>query len=157
MAVKLVNIDDRLIHGQVATSWVAKNAIESIIIINDNAANDPIQAKIAGLAVPGVKVSLFTVDKFIEIIKRTEIKRVTMLLFANPIDLLRVVESGYDIPIVNISGMRFESNRERLHKNVSVTPEEREAIEQLISRGVEVAAQTTLNDDRTDLAILLGK
>lgn len=158
MAIELVNIDDRLIHGQIATSWVARKGIESIIIVNDKASKDPVQARIAGIAVPGKKVSLFSVDKFIEIMaKNTEIKRVTMLIFTTPIDVLKVVQSGVNIPVVNISGMRFGDNRVRLHKNVSVTEEERAAIETLLEMGVEVAAQTTLNDDRTDLKSLLNK
>lgn len=157
MAIELVNIDDRLIHGQIATSWVARKGIESVIIVNDKAAKDPVQAKIAGLAVPGKKVSIFGVEKFIEVVKSTEIKRVTMLIFTTPIDVLKVVNAGVDIPVVNISGMRFGDNRVRLHKNVSVTEEERVAIESLLEKGIEVAAQTTLNDDRTNLKDLLSK
>ena len=59
MAVRLVNIDDRLIHGQVATTWIKDYGIESVIIVNDAVANDPIQKSVAGLAVPGIKVSIF--------------------------------------------------------------------------------------------------
>lgn len=52
MALKLVNIDDRLIHGQVATTWIPDNKIESVIIVNDACANDPVQRSVAGLAAP---------------------------------------------------------------------------------------------------------
>ena len=42
MALKLVDIDDRLIHGQVATTWIPDYGIESAIIVSDKVANDPL-------------------------------------------------------------------------------------------------------------------
>ena len=76
--ILLTRIDNRLIHGQVATTWIRDFNIESAIIVNDAVANDPVQKSIAGLAVPGIKVSIFGVDQFIEILKKTELKKVTI-------------------------------------------------------------------------------
>lgn len=155
MAIELVNIDDRLIHGQIVTSWVAKNNIESIIVVNDKVAKDPVQRKIVGLAAPGKTINLFGVEEFIGILKKTEIKKRTMLIFTNPMDVLTMVEAGVDIPVVNISGMRFEGDRQRVRKNVSVNSDEIEAIKVLLDKGVDVSAQTTLNDDRVSMRELL--
>lgn len=155
MAIELINIDDRLIHGQVATTWVRGFNIESIIIVDDQAANDPIQKKIAGLAVPGIQVNIFSVDKFIDVLKKTTIKKRTMLLFGSPISVLKVKNSGLNMNYVNISGMRFNDNRKRIHKNVSVTEEEREALKTLMNDGVEIYAQTTTRDDKVDVGKLL--
>ena len=35
MAIELVRIDDRLIHGQIATTWINNYSIEQVLIIND--------------------------------------------------------------------------------------------------------------------------
>ena len=90
MALKLVDIDDRLIHGQVATTWIPDFGIESAIIVSDKVANDPVQKSVAGLAAPDIKVSVFGVEKFIEVLKKTELKKATMVLFTNPIDALKL-------------------------------------------------------------------
>lgn len=155
MAIELVNVDDRLIHGQIVTSWVAKNDIESIIVVNDSVAKDPIQRRVVGLAAPGKRVNLFGVEEFIGILGKTEIKHRTMLIFTTPIDVLTLVEAGVDIPVVNISGMRFGEGRKRVRKNVSVTDDEIVAINTLLDKGVDVSAQTTLNDDRVSMRELL--
>lgn len=155
MPVKLVNIDDRLIHGQVATTWVKDYAIESIIIVSDSAAADPMQKTIAGLAVPGIKVNIFGVEKFLDVISKTEIKKVTMVLFTNPVDVLTCVERGFKVDYLNVSGMRFNEKRSRLHKNMSVTPEEREAFNTLIAKGVPCFMQTTTRDEKFEIAELL--
>ena len=57
--IELVRIDDRMLHGQVVSTWLKDYGIEQVLIINDKAANDPIQKSVAGLAAPKeVKVHL---------------------------------------------------------------------------------------------------
>ena len=156
MAVRLVNIDDRLIHGQVATTWIKDYGIESVIIVNDAVANDPIQKSVAGLVVPGIKVSIFGVDQFLDVLKKTTIKKVTMVLFTSPIDALKCKQNGFEFSEMNVSGMRFNDQRVRLHKNVSVTPEEKAAFDALINdEHVSVTMQTTTRDEKMMFVDLL--
>ena len=156
MAVRLVNIDDRLIHGQVATTWIKDYGIESVIIVNDAVANVPIQKSVAGLAVPGIKVSIFGVDEFLDFLKKTTIKKVTMVLFTSPIDALKCKQNGFEFSEMNVSGMRFNDQRVRLHKNVSVTPEEKAAFDALINdEHVSVTMQTTTRDEKMMFVDLL--
>lgn len=156
MALKLVDIDDRLIHGQLASTWIPDFGIESVIIVDDKVASDPVQKSVAGLAVPKVKVSVFSVEKFIQVLKKTELKKVTMVLFTNPIDALTMRENGLEFSYLNVSGMRFNEERTRLHKNMSVTPEERDAFEKLIAMGVECWMQTTTRDSKISVSQLLA-
>lgn len=155
MALKLVDIDDRLIHGQLATTWIPDYGIESAIIVDDRVAADPVQKSVAGLAVPSIKVSVFSVEKFIDVLKKTTLKKVTMVLFTNPIDALTLHENGLDFDYLNVSGMRFRDGRVRIHKNMSVTAEEKEAFEKLIGLGVQCYMQTTTRDSKKPVAELL--
>ena len=85
MAIEFVRIDDRLIHGQVATTWVKKYDIEQIIIVNDKVAGDKIQQSVLKMsAPPELKVAIFGVDKFTEVYNSNPIKRRTMLIYTNP-------------------------------------------------------------------------
>ena len=80
--IELVRIDDRMLHGQVVSTWLKDYGIEQVLIINDKAANDPIQKSVAGLAAPkDVRVHLFGVEQFIDILKKTPIKRNIILDF----------------------------------------------------------------------------
>ena len=155
MALKLVDIDDRLIHGQVATTWIPDYGIESAIIVSDAVANDPVQKSVAGLAAPNIKVTVFGVEKFIDVLKKTQLKKATMVLFTNPIDALTLKKNDLDYNYLNVSGMRFNDQRTRLHKNMSVTKEEKEAFEELIGMGVECWMQTTTRDSKEPVAELL--
>lgn len=155
MAIELVRIDDRLIHGQVATTWTRNYEIEQILIINDEAKNDPVQHSVANFAVPaGVKVVIFGVKQFAEVMKKSEIKRRTMLLFTNPIDIKFLVEQGLEISEVNAGGMRFKDGRRRLEKAISVTDEEHAAFLDLIDKGIHINVQMVPKDPRVDYKTL---
>lgn len=145
-------IDDRLIHGQVVTTWVNIKKIEQIIVVNDKVAEDKIQKNILNMAAPqGVKVHTFGVEKFADVYKTTPIKKRTMLLFTNSIDVDRVVELGVDIKELNIGGMRYQEGRKQLTKALSVTPEEEKAFHNLMDKGVDITIQMVPNDEAKNI------
>jgi fructose PTS system EIIB component len=145
-------IDDRLIHGQVVTTWVNMHKIEQIIVLNDKIAGDKTQKNILSMAAPqGIKVKAFPIKKFGEIIKTTPITRRTMLLFTTSTDVLEAVENGVSIDKLNIGGMRFQEGRTRLTKALAVTEEEREAFVKLLDKGIDISVQMVPNDEKVDL------
>ena len=154
--IELVRIDDRMLHGQVVSTWLKDYGIEQVLIINDKAANDPIQKSVAGLAAPkDVRVHLFGVEQFIDILKKTPIKRKTMLIFTTSTDVLKLVENGLEIKEVNVGGMRYNESRKRLSKAVSVTTEEEEAFKKLIKKDMKVFIQMIPKSDETMMKNLL--
>ena len=145
-------IDDRLIHGQVVTTWVNKYQVEQIIVVNDKVAGDAIQKNILTMAAPqGIKVHAFGVKQFADITKTNPIKRRTMLLFTNSIDVNELVKNGVEIKELNIGGMRYQDGREQLTKTLSVTPEERAAFKEMLEAGMKIEIQMVPNDEKIGL------
>lgn len=156
MPINLARIDDRLIHGQVTTTWVKNHDIEQVLIINDKVAGDKIQQSVLTMsAPPELKVQVFGVQKFIEILQKTEIKRRTMLLFTNSIDVNTLVENGVKIDKLNVGGMRMQEGRKSLSRAVAVTPEEEQAFKSLIARNIPVEIQMVPKDPVVDLQTLI--
>lgn len=156
MPINLARIDDRLIHGQVITTWVKNHDIEQVLIINDKVAGDKIQQSVLTMsAPPELKVQVFGVQKFIEILQKTEIKRRTMLLFTNSIDVNTLVENGVKIDKLNVGSMRMQEGRKSLSRAVAVTPEEEQAFKSLIARNIPVEIQMVPKDPVVDLQTLI--
>lgn len=157
MPINLARIDDRLIHGQVITTWVKNHDIEQILIVNDKVANDTVQQSVISMsAPPELKVQIFGVQKFIDILKKTEIKRRTMLLFTNSVDVNALVENGLDIKKLNVGGMRMHEGRKSLSRAVAVTPEEEQAFKSLIANNIAVEIQMVPKDTIIELKSLLN-
>ena len=157
MPINVARIDDRLIHGQVITTWVKNYDIEQVLVINDKVAGDKVQQSVLTMsAPPGLKVLVFGVQQFIEILKKTPIKKRTMLLFTNSIDVNALVEGGLLLEKVNVGGMRMQDGRHQLSRAVSVTPEEEQAFKNLIAKNIPVEVQMVPKDPIVDLKSLLN-
>lgn len=156
MPINLARIDDRLIHGQVITTWVKNHDIEQILIINDKVAGDSVQQSVISMsAPPELKVQVFGVQKFIEILKKAEIKRRTMLLFTNSVDVNTLVEGGLKIDKLNVGGMRMQEGRKSLSRAVAVTPEEEQAFRSLLASNIAVEIQMVPKDPIVELKTLI--
>ncbi len=44
--IEMVRIDERLVHGQVALVWSRNLGVDSILVVNDKTAADPVQTDI---------------------------------------------------------------------------------------------------------------
>lgn len=157
MPINVARIDDRLIHGQVITTWVKNFDIEQVIIVNDKVANDTVQQSVLTMAAPpDLKVVVFGVDKFIDVLKKTEIKRRTMLLFTNSVDVNKLVENGLKLEKLNVGGMRMQEGRRNLSRAVAVTSDEEHAFRSLINNNIAVEIQMVPKDPVVELKTLLN-
>lgn len=157
MPISFARIDDRLIHGQVVTTWIKNYDIEQVIVVNDKVAGDKVQQSVLTMsAPPGLKVVIFGVQQFIEILKKTPIKKRTMLLFTNSIDVNALVENGLTLEKLNVGGMRMQNGRHQLSRAVFVTPEEEQAFKNLVAHNVPIEVQMVPKDPVVDLKGLLS-
>lgn len=152
-----VRIDDRLIHGQVATRWTAQFKATRILVPNDEVATNDVQKQILRMAAPdGVNTSLISVDKAAENINAGKYATQKVLLVAkSPIDILRLIEQGVDIKQINVGNMAKRDGADQIKKSISVLPEEREAFKKLIGMGIMITAQMVPDEKAPLLAELL--
>lgn len=152
-----VRIDDRLIHGQVATRWTAETKATRILIPNDKVAVDDTQKQILRMAAPsGVNTSIITVQKASENITSGKYSSQRVLLVAkSPIDILKLIEAGVDIKQINVGNMAKRDGTTQIKKSISILPEEREAFEKLLAKGIEITAQMVPDEKAPLLSELL--
>ena len=156
MSIELVRIDDRLIHGQIATTWINDYNIEQVLIVDDNVVQDKMQQSVISMTAPAnVKVKVFGVDSFIGIYKKNPIKRRTMIVLTNSIDAYRLLAGGVQIDYLNVGGMRYLDGRTKIARAVSVTPEEREAFKKIIEMGIDVRIQMIPRDEIVEMKNVL--
>lgn len=152
MEIRLARIDDRLIHGQVATVWAKEAGAERIIVVSDEVAADDIRKTLVRQAAPpGVKVNVVGVDKAVRVYNNPKYEGVTVFyLFVGPQDVLRMVEQGVPIQSVNIGGMQFKEGRTQVTKAVSVNQEEADTFRKLAGEGIELDLRCVASDTKGD-------
>ncbi|WP_207942013.1 PTS system, mannose-specific IIB component [Enterococcus sp. DIV2402] len=158
MAIQWIRIDDRLIHGQVASSWLRHVGAEQIICVSDSAASNPVQAQVLKMAAPGYMVHVFGVDKFIRVYQKNPIKKSTFLILGSTADLLKLKEGGVNITEVNYGGMRERNDRTiRYDHDLCFTAEEEEALKTLVDSGVKIDYQMAAYDAPTPLLTYISQ
>lgn len=140
-----VRIDDRMIHGQVATQWSGRLNATRIMVINDSIVNDDMRKTVVRLAAPAnVSTSILSRQKALTNIKNGKYKGQRVLLICvSPVDVNYLIDNGLPIKSVNVGNLAQRDGTERIRPSLNVTPEEKEAFKKLIGRGVEVTVIPT--------------
>ena len=159
MSFGLWRIDDRLIHGQVATRWTKETGVKRIIVVNDNVVKDKTRATMLKQAVPpGVTAHVVSVDKMMRVYNNPEYAGdKVMLLFTNPTDALELVRRGVPIKSINIGGMAYKEGRVMLDTSVSVDEKDIEAFKELDSRGIELEVRKVASDKKVPVLQLIAE
>lgn len=158
MGVVFCRIDDRLLHGQVVTTWLNVKQIEQVIIVDDNVANDKIQSNVLQMSVDSnIKLHIFSINKFLKIVPNSTITRRTMLLFSSPIAVDKIVSSGFKIDKLNIGGVRSNGKRKQYAKAVFLTEDEKNALKNLVRQGVDIEIQMVPTDGIEKFSEVLNK
>lgn len=159
MKIALARIDDRLIHGQVATIWSKQTKCQRIIVCNDDVANDEIRKTLlTQVAPPGVQAHVVDIAKSIRVINNPKYENdIVLLLFTNPTDVLKLVEAGIDIKSVNIGGMSFKEGKTQVTGAISVNDEDIKAFKSLNAKNIELEIRKVASDSKSFIMPLIEK
>ena len=147
--IRLTRIDNRLIHGQVATQWCGVVGANLLLVANDEVAGDEFRQGLMNMAAPSyAQTRFFTLEKTINIIHKASANQHIAIICESPQDVLKLVEGGVPIKKVNIGNMGEKEGRKQIKKSVYCTPEEIADIEAAEKKGVQVYAQMVPNDEK---------
>lgn len=154
-----VRIDDRLIHGQVATRWSTGLGASRIMVANDEVAHDEMQKGILRMvAPPGINTSIITKDTAIKnILAEKYAAQKVLMVLKNPMDALYLIENGLDIKSINVGNMAKRDDATQIKRSVSVTKEEVEAFRKLMEKGVEITSIMVPDESPSYLKDFLDK
>ena len=157
MNIVLARIDDRLIHGQVATVWSKVTGCQRIIVCDDEVAQDTIRATLLKqVAPPGIKSHVVDVDKAVRVYNNPKYADdKCLLLFTNPTSVLRMVNAGVAIKSINIGGMSFKEGKHQITGAVSVNDEDIAAFKELNEKGIELEIRKVDTDKKVMLMDVL--
>ena len=129
-----VRIDDRMIHGQVATQWTNQLNASRIMVINNDVANDD------------VKKSVVRLTALTNILAGKYAGQRVLVVAVSPVDVQFLIEQGLPITSVNVGNLSRREGTERIRPTINITDIERQAFKDLIDRGVEVTVVQTPRD-----------
>ncbi|NBI13818.1 PTS mannose transporter subunit IIAB [[Haemophilus] felis] len=159
LEIGLARIDDRLIHGQVATRWTKESRVTRIVVVNDDVAKDSVRSTmLKSVAPPGVTAHVVNVEKMIRVYNNPEYAgERMMLLFTNPTDVVRLMEAGVEFKSINVGGMAYKDGKKMITSAVSVDDKDIAAFKALDANNIELDVRKVSNDSRQYMMDLLKK
>jgi PTS system mannose-specific IIB component len=148
MTLKLVRVDDRLIHGQVVAIWLKALNARRIVIVDERTARDEfLKEVITYAAPPGVAVEILDLEAGIERVRQlVDDPEPVFVLMRSPLTALRLREAGVEFPVLNVGGIGAGPGRKPLYRNISASPEELAAMRSIESMGTTVELRIVEND-----------
>lgn len=143
-------LDERLIHGQVATYWTRTLQTDRIMVADDDVLKDEIGMDALKAAVPaGVHLSILSVDNAAKRLNAGTYSGQRVFLIVNKTSTIRrLLDSGVNVKEVNIGNMGQKEGRRQVKKSVYCTEQELEDICNIEKEGTLVYAQMVPNDEK---------
>jgi len=161
--IKMLRIDERLIHGQVAIVWTKVLQTTHIVLVNDSAAASEMQKMTLKMAVPnGVKFSAKNVADGIKLLNdpRSESLNI-MVVVGNPKDALTLAQEVRGIILINIGnygllpGNQSGKATQELVRCVKVDADDLKVLKQIADLDIPFEAQLTPDTNKAEMKKLL--
>lgn len=152
-----VRIDERLIHGQVASVWVNHLGCNRIMVADDEAVKSEMQIAALKLACPpGIKLSILSVNKAAANILAGKYDEDKVFLITRSITACKaLIDAGVPIKAFNIGNLAHKVGQKKIKNSVSLSDQDISDINELLYKGVIIKAQMIPNESAADIKSFL--
>lgn len=143
MSIIHARVDERLIHGQVATVWTNTLGAQRIMVVNDYAVKDQMQIGALKMAKPaGVKLSILSKRKAVEKILAGNYEDEKVFMITKDVqDMAELIDQGVPLKAFNVGNMSVKPGSKAIKKSVSLTDDDIATIKRLTDEGIKITAQ----------------
>ncbi len=142
--IKVLRVDDRLLHGQVAVAWTNFYKVDTIVIANDKVITDQTMQIAFKLATPpGVTLSMKSLDGAAAVINNPKHAARTIMVIAKTMQDAEYVcgKTGNAVGDILIGGLRSGAGKKQIDMNSYMDAEDIAAMDRLEAKGVTVTMQ----------------
>lgn len=132
--ILMTRIDERLVHGQ-GQLWVKSIGANTVIVANDETANDAMSQTLMKTVVPKeIAMRFYPVQKVIDIIHKANPAQPIFIIVKDCKDALRLVEGGVPIHEINIGNIHNSEGKEKVTRSIFLGKEDKDALRTMIEK-----------------------
>src|SRR5690625_4160510 len=115
--IRLLRIDERLIHGQVAYTWTKEYKSDALMVITEHKKNDLERMSLEMACPRNLKCFILTIEEAVKTLEKYK-SRKFFVVTDSPKVVLELIKDGITIDSVNIGGIYHQEGREKISKTV---------------------------------------
>ena len=152
--IKLVRVDHRLLHGQVAFSWTNGVGANCILVASDTVVNDDVWKTTLKLGKPsGVKLVIKNMADSIAAINSGVTDKYKLIIVVQTIKEAKQLADGCPcITSINLGNTKESKTTTQISKQVFLEDEEKAILKELMNRGVECENRALVDDSKINVA-----
>ena len=157
--IKLVRVDHRLLHGQVALNWTAGVGANCILVASDVVVNDEVWKTTLRLGKPsGVKLVMKNMADSIEAINSGVTDKYNLLIVVQTIkEAKQLVDGCPQIKSINLGNTKESRTTTQVSKQVFLEEEEKAILKEMMAKGVECEIRALADDSKLNVAKVIDK
>lgn len=155
--IKLVRVDHRLLHGQVAFSWTNGVGANCILVASDTVVHDDVWKTTLKLGKPsGVKLVIKNMADSIAAINSGVMDKYKLIIVVQTIkEAKQLVDGCPSITSINLGNTKESKTTTQVSKQVFLEEEEKAILKELMERGVECEIRALVDDNKLNVAHVL--
>lgn len=148
--IKLVRVDHRLLHGQVAFSWTNGVGADCILVASDMVATSDVWKTTLRLGKPtGVKLVMKNMQDSIGAINSGITDKYKMIIVVQTIkEAKQLIDGCSEVQSINLGNTKETGETNQISRQVFVTKEEEAILRELIDRGIEIEIRPLVDDKK---------
>jgi mannose/fructose/N-acetylgalactosamine-specific phosphotransferase system component IIB len=153
VAIVLVRVDQRLLHGQVVEGWVPFLKVDTVVVADDLSASDPLVGLAMTAACPAkVKLSVLKVADAAAAVTAGNLPGTRTLVLVSSVAVLNALwKQGARASAVNVGNVPIGPGRKRVTMSVALSAEELAQLEEVAATGAQVEARAVPKEKAADL------
>lgn len=129
--IKMLRIDERLIHGQ-GQLWLNTLGVNLVIVANDQVTENKIQQQLMKSIVPSsIGMRFFTIEHTCDIIHKASPKQKIFIVVQSPEDALRLVAGGVEVDEINVGNIHYADGKQQVSPFISLGEEDKQSLRTL--------------------------
>ena len=137
MPIIFARVDDRLIHGQIVQAWLPELNVDEVLIACARKRAGLLHENLLRLSLP-YEYELTVLDSHACVQYARQSKKRIFLLMSTLQELADLIEDGLQIKSVNIGGMHFKENAQKLADNVFLDKQDKHFLKIIHGLGIRV-------------------
>ncbi|MDY0393726.1 PTS sugar transporter subunit IIB [Virgibacillus halophilus] len=155
--IKLLRVDHRLLHGQVAVSWSKNLDIDSLLIANDDVPVNELRKSMIKMAKPqGIKLVIKSIEDSVKAINSGVTDKYKLFIVVESVeDAYQLAMGTEGIHQINLGNLKKTEETKQLSKLVNITDEDESMLKELVGKGIEVEARAVPGDKKLKIQDVL--
>lgn len=136
-----VRVDNRLVHGQVIETWLPYISAKTLVVANNELAEDFLRQEIMKLAIPsGVNLVFSPVDELVGTMSGLpgDDDRAVLVLFADCADARSAFVHGFGFDSINIGNLHYGPGKQQICDHVALSDDDSDCLHFFSLKGVKI-------------------